>query len=148
MYWFTGGKRNTHKVCVKFTNGWNLQKIVGNLEFWEFHNGATDKSVLLGETNLPSHACRKNCIPSDFKDSKRKRTWTSKIWENEGNTILRNAGNRLAIEAASCPRKKKNSSSRHVGKYVKQCSWNMSDVQRWWQFSCRYECKVSLINLN
>jgi len=26
--------------------------------------------------------------------------------ENEGTTILRNVGNRLSIEAASCPRKK------------------------------------------
>jgi len=66
MCWFIGGIRNTNKVSVKFTKGQNLQKLVGNLEFWVFHNGAADKSVLLGHKPGVPHVS-KNCIPSVFK---------------------------------------------------------------------------------
>ena len=143
MYWFIDGIRNTYKISVKFTKGWNLQKLVRNLEFWEFHNGAAEKSVLLGhEAAVPRVS--KNCIPSVFKG------------QNVSVLGLLKYGKRRQYDSSKgreplthwsgvMSQKKSHSSSRQVGKYVKQCSWNMCDVQRWWQFSCRYECQVSLI---
>jgi hypothetical protein len=59
-----------------------------------------------------------------LQGSKRPRTWTSKIWKTKARRLFETPGTAQPMKQRHEKKKKNHSSSKHVGKYVKQCSRN------------------------